>query len=311
MSAVRKSREPQGAPSASVMHVTQNRERASASRLLGEQLRSMRHARGLGLKDVAPIIRGSVSKLSRLERGESPPKYRDVLDLARHYGASEEQMGVIEQLFQQTENSARYQIFADVTPDYLRRLIELEGDARCIVTYESHVVPGLLQTPAYAETLVRAARPDAPVEDVKRRAKGRITRQLILRNPVPKVVVLLDEAVLSRPVGGFEVMCGQLEFLLEAALMPGVHIHTVPFLKGATLAPPYPVTHLEFGDGGPSELIYLERLTEATYVTRPKEMDAHRKVLDELRAATEDWEESRSMIGRYLERYRAELVQGQ
>ncbi|WP_184576714.1 helix-turn-helix domain-containing protein [Streptomyces zagrosensis] len=293
-----------------MVRVAQDGRRASALRLLGEQLRDLRCARGLLLREVAPVIRSSTSKISRLERGENAPKCADVLDLAKHYGADEEQLSLIEHLLRQTQNAEWYEMFADVTPGYLRRLVQLEGDALRIVTYENHVVPGLLQTQAYAETLVSAALPGASVDEVRRRAQGRIHRRAILERPTaPEVIALLDEAVLCRPVGGYQVMCEQLQALLD---MPErtqgrTHIRIVPFVAGATVAPPYPVTHVEFGDGGPSELVYLERLTEATYVTRAKEMEAHRQALDALRCAAKEWAPSREMIEDYLRRYQARL----
>ncbi|MFI5670132.1 helix-turn-helix domain-containing protein [Streptomyces sp. NPDC051704] len=66
--------------------------RPAADRLLGRELRRCREARGLTLRQVAPVIRGSVSKISRLERGESPPRPRDVRDLARYYGVDADEM---------------------------------------------------------------------------------------------------------------------------------------------------------------------------------------------------------------------------
>ncbi|MFD3420084.1 helix-turn-helix domain-containing protein [Streptomyces decoyicus] len=304
MSAIRKSNQEGPAPVASMTHGGS----AAAARLLGEQMRAMRIRRGLALKDVAPLIRASVSKVSRMERGESPAKYNDIMDLARHYAATQAELSELEVLYQQSQNSEWYEQYADVTPDYFRRLVALEGQAKRIITYENQVVPGLLQKPSYAEVLLRAALPDHPDDMIERRIDLRVQRQVVLRVPKPEVVALMDEGVLRRPVGGYRVMCEQLDYLLEVAKEPSVQIHVVPFLKGALHSPPYPLTHLKFDDGGPAELIYVEALKSANYVTRPKEIKEHRLVLERLMETTpEDWSESLGMIRSARDEYFAQM----
>ncbi|MFC9742694.1 helix-turn-helix domain-containing protein [Streptomyces noursei] len=304
MFAVRKSTEEEPDPVARMSRASS----AAAGRLLGEMMRAMRIRRGLTLKEVAPIIRASVSKISRMERGESPPKFHDVMDLARHYGADTSELSELDVLYRQTaHNDEWHEQYADVTPDYFRRLISLEGQAKRIITYENQVVPGLLQEPAYAEVLLRAALPDHPEDKIQRRIKLRVERQVILRHPVPEVVALIDEGVLRRPVGGLQVMCNQLDFLLEVAKQPTVSIHVVPFVAAALHSPPYPITHLQFDDGGPAELIYVEALKSANYVTRPNEIKEHRLVLERLMQATEDWSASLEVIRKARDDYFAQL----
>ncbi|OON80079.1 helix-turn-helix domain-containing protein [Streptomyces tsukubensis] len=272
--------------------------------MVGEQLRSLRQDRGLGLKDVAPIIRSSVSKISRLERGESPPKDRDVLDLVRYYGLSPQERRSIESLLQQAHNEEWYEHYNDVTPTYLRRLISLEGIAEEICTYENHVVPGLLQTPDYARALVKAAMPNATEETLDRIVDLRINRQLILDQDIPRVSALLDQGILLRPRGGTTVMRRQLEHLLHAADVAKVNIRIVEFVRGASVSPPYPITHLKFRDGGPAELAYVEHVTGATYVTRPLDLDEHRNVLSTLRDAAATMERSKTVLRKAIEMYR-------
>ncbi|MGW8374728.1 helix-turn-helix transcriptional regulator [Streptomyces sp. ODS28] len=279
-------------------------KREAASRFLGEQLRQLRQARGLSLKDVAPVIRGSISKISRMERGESPPKERDVLDLARHYGVSAEQYREIEYLLKQISDEAWYQQYSDVTPAFLRRLIGLEGSAEEISTYENNVVPGILQIKDYARALITAALPDSPKEEIERKTDMRAQRKMMLKGSHPKVNALLDEGVLRRPVGGPSVMCQQLEYLLFAARVQGVNIRVIEFENGAAVSPPHPITHLKFFDGGPAELVYIEHLTSATYLTRPTEVDAYRHVLNELRFAATKRANSEEILERALQEYR-------
>ncbi|MEV0989108.1 helix-turn-helix transcriptional regulator [Streptomyces sp. NPDC049949] len=96
-----------------------DRVRAAADRLLGRELRRCREARGLTLRQVAPVIRGSVSKISRLERGESPPRPRDARDLARYYGVDADEMRAMERLLEQARDCEWYEQFSDVIPVFL------------------------------------------------------------------------------------------------------------------------------------------------------------------------------------------------
>ncbi|WP_327134604.1 helix-turn-helix domain-containing protein [Streptomyces sp. NBC_01343] len=111
-----------------------DRVRAAADRLLGRELRRCREARGLTLRQVAPVIRGAVSKISRLERGESPPRPRDVRDLARYYGVDADEMRAMERLLEQARDCEWNEQFSDGIPDFLKRLIQREGDGANYVT---------------------------------------------------------------------------------------------------------------------------------------------------------------------------------
>ncbi len=300
MPAVRQPEEPAPAP---VIAMKRDPKQAAAARLLGDRLRSLRQERGLGLKEVAQVIRGSVSKMSRLERGESPPKDRDVQDLLRYYGVSGELEREIEGLVQQTRNEEWWQQYADVTPDFLKRLIRLEGSAARIYAYETYVVPGLLQTEAYARVLVAAAMPGASADVIDKRVRLRIGRQCMLKNPRPAVVALLDEHVLRRPVGGPEVMYEQLVYLRSLAGLDHINIRIVEFDRGGHVAPGFPITHLYFDDGGPSELVYVEHLNNATYLTRPKEIDQYRSVLNELSRVAAPREDSIRLLSEAIDRF--------
>ncbi|MFJ3840921.1 helix-turn-helix domain-containing protein [Streptomyces sp. NPDC054904] len=279
--------------------------RAAAGRVLGQALRGFREERGLTLRDVAPVIRGSVSKISRLERGESPPKPKDVLDLARHYGLDAEETRTLERLLEFAQDCEWYEQYSDVTPGYLRRLIQLEGDAEEICLYENLVVPGILQTPDYAAHMVRAVMPSAPHEEIVRVVQLRTQRRLrLMEGEVPRLTVLLDQGVLKRRCGSAEVMREQLSYLLSAGDTAKVNIRILDMTSGYVAAPPYPITHLKFRDGGPGELAYVEHINGANYVTRPRALDDHRNALSNLRVAAASRDRSRELIVEALDAFR-------
>ncbi|MFJ4836210.1 DUF5753 domain-containing protein [Streptomyces sp. NPDC088747] len=275
----------------------------TAARLLGERLRRLRLDHRLTLGEAAEVIRGSAAKVSRLERAVNPAKTRDVRDLANFYRASPEEMAEIEYLLSQSQNGAWYKQYSDVTPGFLRRLISLEQGAERIITYEAFVVPGLLQTREYALAVVSAALPlDASNE---RRVALRMERQRILQQEDrPHVTALLDEGVLRRPRGGAAVMRNQLKQLLEIGRIPGINIRIVEFANSGDVSPPYPITHLRLRDGGPAEVVYVESIDNATYLTRPAETETYRLVLNRLMDRAAPRERTEDLLLEAIDGYR-------
>ena len=95
------------------------------------------------------------------------------------------------------------------------------------------VVPGLLQTETYARAVL-STRVGATTEELDETVAARLERQQILnREHPPELWVLLDEAVLRRPVGGPMVMVGQLEYLVTAAKRPHIVLQVIPLAAGA------------------------------------------------------------------------------
>lgn len=285
------------------------RPQASA-RMLGEKLREHRRKNGLPLRRVADVIRGSVSKVSRMERGESPPKERDVRDLMIFYNLQGEDAHELETLLRQAQDSAWWQQYSDVTPNWLKRLIGLEASAAEIRSYETHVVPGLLQTPEYARSLVLTAFPNASEAEIDRRVRLRLERQRVIRGSRrPDMLALLDEGILKRPVGGAAVMADQLDHLLESTGPgTGVRVRVVSFERSASAAPSYPITFLAFDPSGPSDLVYVELINSAMYLSKAAEVERYRHVLLNLLKAAENRETSLEMLRSARDEYRAEAA---
>ncbi|MFD6343120.1 helix-turn-helix domain-containing protein [Streptomyces roseolus] len=277
----------------------------AAARLLGDYLRSLRRQRGLTLAQVAPAIRGSQSKISRLERGESPAKERDVRDLAAFYGLQDRRE--LDNLLRYSQDSAWYEKYADVTPNWFRRLIGLEGSADSIRTYENNVVPGLLQTRSYARAVVEAGLPHATAEEINLRVQMRVERQSMLRRRGhrPRVTAVLNEGVLCQPTGGPQVMVEQLEHLKRVQELDRTNVVILPFDRSSGAVPSTPMTQLTFGDGGPQELIYVELIDSALYISRPAQVAQYRSVLNKACLAVADKQESIDLIDAYISYYRA------
>ncbi|MFJ8747571.1 helix-turn-helix domain-containing protein [Embleya sp. NPDC127516] len=282
---------------------------AAAVKVLGSMLRDLRLESDMGLKAAADVVRGSASKVSRLERGESPPKHRDVMELLKAYGVREPgTLATVEDLLRKAVQKPWWHRYADVTPGWLRRLISLEESATRISTWEVHVVPGLLQTPDYARAVIRNGLPDADPREIEQRVALRRGRQEVLGNGqrTQTLIALLDESVLARPVGGPAVMADQMRFLLEAIERRRIQVRIVRFAKSATLTPPSSMTLLRFAHGGLQELVYLEHVEAATYLSRVKDVERYRALLESLYLAAESRARSKALILDAYDRYRAE-----
>ncbi|MFE0930928.1 helix-turn-helix domain-containing protein [Streptomyces mutabilis] len=297
MPAARKARRESDA---SVVRMQASDEQRPAGRLLGDELRFHRERLGYTLSDAAQVIRASTSKVSRLERGESPAKPRDVHDLAVFYGLSREQQSQLDQLLAQAGNADLYARFADVTPNFLKRLIRLEATAQTISVFEPRVVPGLLQTEAYARALVRMMEVGLSDVGIDRIVALRMQRQVMLDKGVPTLAALISEEVLYRPYGTAGVMAEQVRFLLKATLTNRVNVRIV---RKEAMVPPYPIFHLKFTDGDCQELAYVEHLDGANYVTQKRQLDKYRHLLDNVRANTYERQDSTASLKSALDHW--------
>lgn len=297
MPAARKS---QPESDAAVVRLKASDEQRPASRLLGEELRHHRERLGYTLADAAQVIRASTSKVSRLERGESPAKPRDVHDLAVFYGLSREDQSQLDQLLAQATNADLYARFADVTPGFLKRLIRLEGTAETISVFEPRVVPGLLQTAAYARAMVRLVEIDRSEAAIERIVAFRMQRQLMLDDGVPALAALIGEEVLYRPYGTAAVMAEQVRYLLQATMTDRVNVRVV---RKEAMVPPHPIFRLTFREGDWQELAYVEHLDGANYITQKRQLDKYRQILLNVHANAYGREESTASLKAALDHW--------
>jgi len=251
---------------------------------LGTQLRRLREDRNVSVAEAAQVIRATHSKISRLERGRSGPKQRDVADLLSLYGVADEvQRAQLLALARQASTPGWWQQYSDVVPDWFELYIGLERAAAAIQAYEVQFIHGLLQTEEYARAVVRIGREDVPAEQISRRVSVRMTRQQLLTQPGPaEVWAVLDEAALRRSPGGPELMSRQLEHLLQVAELPNVTVQVVPFGAGPHAAAGGPFAILRFPQPDVPDLVYLEQLSSALYLDDPDDVASYMAVMRQL-----------------------------
>lgn len=203
----------------------------AAGRLLRADLRRAREVAGLTQLEVAEVLRWSPSKVMRIESGDVGVTDGDLRVLC---GLLEIGVAATEVLLRRAQASRRrgwwHHDRAEIPPAMLT-LIGLESDADAMDEYVSVFVPGLLQTPRYAEAVLCAATSGATEGQLARRLAIRLRRQVQFhdqREP-PDTSVVLDEAVLYRIIGDREVMAEQLQRLAELARRPHLTLRILPF----------------------------------------------------------------------------------
>jgi hypothetical protein len=273
-------------------------------RQLGRHLRALRNQARLTTKLAAQALEWSEPKLWRIETGQTTLRSLDVEAMCRVYGATAEVTQGLMVLARETRTVGWWHPHDDVIPDWLDLYLGLEDAASRLQRYDPELVPGLLQTAAYAREVIMADQPDLGEAEVTRRMQAVLARQaLLIRVTAPlSAEVLLGEAVLRRPVGGPQVMAEQLDRLADAALLPNVTIRVVPLRAGlhrGVLSGPFAILRFPVnGDGQESEppVVYVPGFTGALYLEQPAEIQRYQEVCTSVAAAALDEPASRALI---------------
>lgn len=259
---------------------------SARSRRLAAELLRLREMSGLSREQVAERLGWSVSKLWRVETARSRAHHGDVADILDIYEVTGEQRDILTRLAREARRRGWWHSYADVLAEGFDAYVDLEAEASAIRTYESQLVPGLLQTVDYAHAVLTAAWVTIEAEEIDRRVAVRMRRQeLITSRARPfQLWAILDEAVLRRVTGGREVMHGQLKHLAEAARQTNMTIQVLPFSVGAHIAMLGPFVLLSFPEHGDANVVYLETDTSSLYLEEAQEIGRYGEIFDHLRA---------------------------
>ena len=252
--------------------------------LLGAQLRRLREAADISAEKAGYEIRASRSKISRMETGRVGLKIRDVEDLLTLYGVtSEQQRERVIALAKRSREPEWWAKYNDILPDWFETYIGLESAAASIRSFEMQFVPGLFQTDDYARAVTRLGHQTASAAEVERRVGLRRKRQeLLVRAQPPRIWVVMDEAVLRRPLGGVPVMRAQLRHLIEVAALPHVTLQVVPFARGGHAGAGGSFSILRFEEQDLPDVVYIEQLTSAVYLDQRSDIEHYLEVVDQL-----------------------------
>jgi len=142
-------------------------------------------------------------------------------------------------------------------PEHFAEAAEAEAEATEIREYAPLLIPGLLQTSAYARAVCRAYQPTANEEEIDRLVAARVERARILSDPTaPLLWAVIDEAALRRVTGGREVMAEALRHLAELGQRGRAIVQGLPFEAGAHASMEGSTKLMEFEEAPP--LVYFE-----------------------------------------------------
>ncbi len=272
--------------------------------MLGGHLRRMRDAAGISRADAGWQIRASESKVSRMELGRVGFKERDVSDLLDLYELkdSQERERLME-LARAANNPGWWSRYGDVMPSWFSNYVGLEVAAKLIRTYEVLFVPGLLQTEDYARAVVQLGKAYLPSEEVDQRVALRVTRQQILTRTDPaRLWVVIDEAVLHRPVGGKATMREQIQYLMEIAQKPNITLQVMPFSKVGYPGAGGAFSILRFPEGDLPDVVYIEHAASALYLDKLEDLDEYAAIMEALTIAAAPVTATQTLLAEALER---------
>ncbi|MFE2502373.1 MULTISPECIES: helix-turn-helix domain-containing protein [Streptomyces] len=245
---------------------------SSMGALFGSRLRKLRVAAGLTQAEVGSLAHVVSSRIAQLERATGA---KPTLELTRVLDKELVADDLLIDLWPY--------VYREAFPDWSRAFIAYSAHAAVIREYASHAVPGLLQTPEYARALLSVGHTLRDAEHLEERLAARLDRQVRLTGPDrPELWIILDEAVLRRPVGGSAVMRGQLEKLLRMAEEPNVTIQVLPFNQGAHGSLGGSLTVLVMPDG--TDVAYTEGAHYGQLTEEPDEVERFVLTYDQLRA---------------------------
>jgi transcriptional regulator with XRE-family HTH domain len=273
-------------------------------RQLGRYLRDLRNKARMTIKLAAAELEWSEPKLWRIETGQTSLRSLDVEAMCRLYGAPADLTEALMGLAKETKARGWWHAYGDVIPDGFDVYIGLEEATSEIDWYESELVPGLLQTGDYARTVITADNPGVAQDEIDRRVHVRVARQALLSRPAarPELRVILNEAILRRPVGGPSVMAQQLTQLADVSELPSVSMRVVPFSVGlhiGVMSGPFVILRFpRNGDGRDSEppTVYADGFTGALYLDKPAEVDRHAAAFAAIWSAALEERISRTLI---------------
>jgi hypothetical protein len=235
---------------------------------------------------VAETFEWSLSKINRIESGEVTVSNTDLQALLRLYDISD---GIRADRLMNDARASRRRGWWD-KPEYREflttqtlQLLQFESQASAIRVFQVSLVPGILQTRNYAESLIGSADPTLSHAQQATRLAVRLERaaQVFSRPDPPQYYLVIDESVPFRTVGGPKIMAEQLEQLLDYIKRSIILVRVLPFAEGALTVPLGPFTILDLGDEE-NAVLYRESSDRDEITHTPKVVLQHRDTFEHM-----------------------------
>ncbi|MEU7556893.1 helix-turn-helix domain-containing protein [Streptomyces eurythermus] len=267
------------------------------SRRLGTALRQYRQAAKLDQLEAAEIIAASQARISRLESGHVTARVIEVRLLLDAYGVTDPEVRArLEDLAKHSRKRGWWLEHAEhLRPDYMDH-IALEDDATYIREWQQALVPGLLQTPAYTEAVIRTSPDYMTTELVTQLVKVRQARQAKIEEGGATYSAVIWEAVITHPLVSTEVHREQLSAILEVTERKNVTLQVLPFSVGALATVTSAFSTFSFDSEPAVEAVALENLRGTSVLEAPEDLVAYANMYDLLRSSALAPDESAKLI---------------
>jgi transcriptional regulator with XRE-family HTH domain len=253
---------------------------------LGAELRRLRESAGMSIDAAAQVLECGKAKISRIETGLNGVRAAELKALLQAYGVKDEALAqALADMAREGRRRNWWNRYGDVLSGGFADLVDLESKAVSLCSWETILVPGLLQTPDYMRVLFRRGRLDAAEGELDEHVRGRLLRQRILDDAdgAPEVWTVLYEAVLHAKFGGSEVMRDQLVHLAHMAQRERVTVQVLPYTTDSHRGVNGP-----FGIVGMPEpetdVVRTETAMSTLYVEDDAQVAAYKLMFDQLRA---------------------------
>jgi transcriptional regulator with XRE-family HTH domain len=257
----------------------------------GSELRFRRDAAGLSRNKLAEALGCTGQWIGAVEFGDKPPSEEFAIDLDTFFDTG----GLFHRLWEKIKKNRRKRALPQGFPGFL----QMEAATASMQIFEAQLITGLLQTEDYAREVLRTVADPDKIEEL---LTIRMERQKILDEAnAPRLWIVMDEAVLHRPIGGSKLMCAQLLHLAEAARQPKITIQVVATHRGSYAGLEGSFTVLSFHDG--PDVAYVENCGTGWTIREPGAVAAYDVRFDLVRSAAKPDDESLDLITAAMEKY--------
>ncbi|WP_454196148.1 helix-turn-helix domain-containing protein [Nocardia sp. Marseille-Q1738] len=281
-------------------------------RMLGRQLRALRISAGISAEFARDAIGVSKQTLWRMETGQLVRLHPLLIErLCKLYGASDEQTAVLLALTEETKHTEWWYHYDDAIPKGFSHYVGLEAAARRVFSYQTTLLPGLLQTNEYRRALIWVDYPMMPGPEVERRIEVFTRRKARLDSDSEPLSLnaIIDESALRRPIGGPSVMGDQVAHLARVSEHPNISVLVVPLESEAYPGlrvgpfvmlefPKHPTAHLT-----EPPIIYMQGFTGDLYLEKPEEVRGYRQAWADIQRSALDEAHSRSLLRKIAKEY--------
>jgi transcriptional regulator with XRE-family HTH domain len=269
-------------------------------RQLGIELQRLREAAQVTRPAAAAAIGCSPARIGHIESGRNVLGKAELIVLLRdHYQVDDSTFATLENLRQEASRRGWWSVYG--LPESLSGYIGLESDATSVRSLELELIPGLLQTEAYARTLYDLRGSLSPNE-VDRRVAARMQRQerLVGRDPL-HLTAVVSQAALERCTQQSPIAAAQLAHLRDRAQWPNVELRVLPFELGLHVGMAGPFSLLSFPDELLADVAYQEYAVGGHVIDDASVVSQLDTLFGELRSQALGRNESLAMIAQLAE----------